>query len=277
MERLLLVGFLTAFIHLINTLIYSVRVAGVRTGRLAIALTLFNVIFLLSSTANMIQGPFLGSIVDTAIQSGGSVVDSPLYKAQLESLKGDIRFIIIFSTLGTFLGLILIPRFVKLFEKSIVVFEYLGSVSKMLTTLFFKPKKFIELSKKSLPPIQVEKNLQYEGIPKGLLITNILITGIFTIGVLSAVYAGALYPDFRSTTNFMASIVNGIAQILLATIVDPASAKITDQALRGVRAEKDVMQLARYLAITRLGGTILAQALFLPASYLIQFVAMQIT
>ena len=40
MERLLIVAALTAVIHMINTLIYAVRISGVRTQRLATALSL---------------------------------------------------------------------------------------------------------------------------------------------------------------------------------------------------------------------------------------------
>ncbi len=277
MERVLFVGCLTGIIHLINTLIYSVRVAGVKTGRLATALTLFNVIFLLSSTANTIQGPFLGSIVDTAINSGGGNTASVAYQLILTELSHKIRIIIVFGTLGSALGLILIPCFIRVFVKIIAAFEHIGSVSKLLVMLIFSPSKLFKLAQKEVPRLEVPHHIQYQGLPKGLLVTNVLITGIFTIGVLASVYAGALYPDFRSTTNSMASIVNGIAQILLATVVDPVAARITDQALRGVRAEEEVMQLSRYLAITRIGGTLLAQVLFLPAAYLIVAVAKLIT
>ncbi len=277
MERVLLVGCLTGIIHLINTLIYSVRVAGVKTGRLATALTLFSVIFLLSSTANTIQGPFLGSIVDTAINSGGGETASAAYQLILTELSRKIRIIIFFGTLGSILGLILIPCFVRVFVKGIVAFEHIGSVSKLLVMLLFSPKELCRLAQKEIPRIEVSQNIQYRGLPKGLLVTNVLITGIFTIGVLASVYAGALYPDFRSTTNSMASIVNGLAQILLATVVDPVAARVTDQALRGVREEAEVMQLSRYLALTRIGGTLLAQVLFLPAAYLIVAVAHLIT
>ncbi|MCQ2559353.1 MAG: lipid II flippase Amj family protein [Clostridia bacterium] len=277
MERVLLVGCLTGIIHLINTLIYSVRVAGVKTGRLATALTLFSVIFLLSSTANTIQGPFLGSIVDAAINSGDGETASAAYQLILTELSHKIRIIIIFGTLGSVLGLILIPCFVRVFVKVIVAFEHIGSVSKLLIMLLFSPRELFQMAQKEIPRIEVPQNIQYRGLPRGLLVTNVLITGIFTIGVLASVYAGALYPDFRSTTNSMASIVNGIAQILLATVVDPVAARVTDQALRGVREEAEVMQLSRYLALTRIGGTLLAQVLFLPAAYLIVAVAHLIT
>jgi len=70
MERLLIVAALTAVIHFTNTLAYAVRVSGVRTRRLATAFSLFNVIFLVASTANTIQAPILASMVELVIKTG---------------------------------------------------------------------------------------------------------------------------------------------------------------------------------------------------------------
>jgi hypothetical protein len=278
MERLLLVAVLTAVIHLINTLIYSVRVAGVRTGRLATALSMFNVIFLLSSTANMIQGPLLATIVETAIIKGGRDVLARVYQEQLGMLSFDMRLVIISATLGTLAGGLLIPAFVKIFVRSIAVFGQVGSVPRMLLMIVFTPRKFRELSVMQLSgPLPVGAGVKFTGIPRVLLISNVLVTGIFTTGVLSALYAGALYPDYRVAATLMASIVNGVAQILFATVVDPNAARITDQALQGERAEGDVRRLAYYLAATRLAGTLLAQFIFIPAAYVIRYVAVIIT
>jgi hypothetical protein len=48
---------LTFLIHLIGTLAYAVRIAGVRTRRIVVALSLFNLLMLLSRTANSFQAP----------------------------------------------------------------------------------------------------------------------------------------------------------------------------------------------------------------------------
>lgn len=291
MGRLLIVAALTALIHIVNTLIYSVRVSGVRTGRPATAMSLFNVIFLLSSTANMIQGPLLATIVESAIIKGGAaagvagqgqMVYPPAYEAQLGLLAGDMRLVILAATLGTFLGTILIPAFVNIFVRGIVIFEQVGSVPRMILMPLFAPRKFKKmLSSATLPgsPATAGKggNAGNSGIPRMFLILNVMVTGIFTTGVLSALYAGALYPDYRAAATMMASIVNGVAQILFATIVDPTAARITDQALRGERAEADVRRMAYYLAATRLAGTLLAQLIFIPAAFLIRYVAILIT
>jgi hypothetical protein len=53
---LLLICGLTFVIHLIGTLAYSVRIAGTRTRRIALSLSLFNILVLVSRTSNSFQG-----------------------------------------------------------------------------------------------------------------------------------------------------------------------------------------------------------------------------
>jgi len=286
MARLLIVAAMTAAIHLINTLIYSVRLAGVRTQRLAIAISLFNVIFLLSSTANLIQAPLLSSIVEHAINKGlqnaahpqqlQDILGNPFYRQQLVFLRESIRLVILSATVGTIAGAILIPTFVNVFTRAIMVFEKVGSVPRLVAMVIFSPHRLYKLFRSVyLPrPALIRRVVGGRlGIPKAFLLLNIIVTGIFTTGVLSALYAGALLPQFRSTATLLSGIVNGVAQILNITIVDPMAALITDQAMRGERDERDVRQMAFYLAITRFLGTLLAQVIFVPSALIIKFVA----
>jgi len=290
MDRLLVVAVLTAIIHLINTLIYSVRVSGVRTGRLATAISLFNVIFLLSSTANMIQGPLLATIVERSIHSGGlngvtgfmerEMDFPPQYLEQMNMLAGEIRMVILAATLGTFLGALFIPASVRLFIKAIMAFEKVGSVPGMIFMAMYSPRRLARYARQEpvgLSGRSITRFSPESGLPRVFLVANVLVTGIFTTGVLSALYAGALYPGYRTSATMLASIVNGIAQVLFATVVDPTAARITDQALQGQRPESDVRRMAYYLAGTRLAGTLLAQLIFIPAAYLIRYVALYIT
>ncbi|KJR98212.1 MAG: hypothetical protein VR68_11405 [Peptococcaceae bacterium BRH_c4a] len=288
MERLLLVAALTSLIHLINTLIYSVRVSGVRTGRLATAISLFNVIFLISSTANMIQGPILATMVEGLIHRGGldgaaGGMESPMafppaYLRQIGILAGDFRLVILSATMGTLVGALLMPAFVNFFSGLILVFEKVGSVPALLLAVVTSPRRVWCYAVD--PPQEPDKKYSaptFRGLPVAFLVMNVLVTGIFTTGVISALYAGALYPDFRASATMLASVVNGVAQILFATLIDPVAARITDQALEGRREQSDVRRMALYLAVTRLSGTLLAQVLFIPAAYLIRYVAILIT
>ncbi|HPZ43902.1 MAG TPA: lipid II flippase Amj family protein [Bacillota bacterium] len=286
MERLLIVAALTAVIHMINTLIFAVRISGVHTKRLATALSLFNVLFLLATTANSIQGFLLASIVEKAIKAGQEqvgfampleqLVYHPAYQAQLVLLEHRIRLIIGAATLGTLLGALLIPAFVNIFNKAIFIFEETGSVPRMLRIMLFSPRKvFKGTGQVKIPGRKTLKSLSSRrvAIPKTFIILNFFVTGIYTTGVLSALYAGALFPDFRAAAATLSAVVNGVATILAATVVDPTAAMITDQALRGDRSEEDVKQMGIYLTISRLLGTGFAQVIFVPSALLIKFMA----
>jgi len=50
---------LVALINVVSTLSYAVRIAGVRTGRIAFALSLFNLLVLFSRSSNAILAPLL--------------------------------------------------------------------------------------------------------------------------------------------------------------------------------------------------------------------------
>ncbi|BAF60709.1 hypothetical protein PTH_2528 [Pelotomaculum thermopropionicum SI] len=286
MERLLIVAALTAVIHLVNTLVYAVRISGVRTRRLATAFSLFNVIFLLASTANSIQGFLLASIMERVVEAGQTLpgvripadqlIYHPAYQKLLASLEYNTRIVIAAATLGTLLGAALIPSFVHIFARAIFLFEETGSVPRLVGLIFFSPRKFLKLSGQVYLPRKNSLKLaaaRKANIPKLFLILNLVVTGIYTTGVLSAIYAGALFPSFRTTASTLTSVVNGIATILAATVVEPTAAAITDQALRGERSEDDVKQMALYLTVTRLLGTVLAQLIFVPSAYLVKFAA----
>jgi hypothetical protein len=61
---------LTFVIHLIGTLAYSVRIAGTRTGRIAVSLSLFNILVLVSRTSNSFQAPLLAKRVEENLHGG---------------------------------------------------------------------------------------------------------------------------------------------------------------------------------------------------------------
>lgn len=286
MERLLIVAALTAVIHFINTLAYAVRISGVRTRRLATALSLFNVIFLVASTANTIQAPILASMVELVIKTGqaqtgvrvadAQLINSAVYQALLVSLSQNIRIVILAATVGTIIAAALIPAFVNIFNRAIFIFEETGSVPRMLGQIIISPRRFMKISGQIYLPGRSTFKIASKrkmAIPKTFLFLNIIVTGVYTTGVLSAIYAGALFPGFRSTATLLSAVVNGVATILAATVVEPTAAAITDQAIREDRGEEDVKQMVLYLTLTRIVGTVFAQLIFLPSAYLVKYVA----
>src|SRR5437762_14373717 len=99
---LLIICALTFVIHLIGTLAYSVRIAGTRTRRIALSLSLFNVLILVSRTSNSFQAPLLAKRVEQNIAAGvtGGVAD--------------FRWLLAFATAATLIGALLIPTFQRL-------------------------------------------------------------------------------------------------------------------------------------------------------------------
>ncbi|MDD2443578.1 MAG: lipid II flippase Amj family protein [Desulfotomaculaceae bacterium] len=286
MERLLIVAALTAVIHLINTLVNAVRISGVRTRRLATAFSLYNVIFLFASTANSIQGFLLASIMEKVIEAGqlqsgvripdDQLIFDPGYQVLLVSLDKDIRMVIVAATVGTLIGAVLIPAFVNIFNRAILLFDEIGSVPRLIGLVMFSPRRFFKLTGQIYLPHKSSfkaATARKMAIPKTFLVLNLIVTGIYTTGILSTIYAAALFPSFRLVAATLSAVVNGIATILAATVVEPTSAAITDQAIRGERSEDDVKQMAFYLTVTRLLGTVFAQLIFVPSALFVKFVA----
>jgi hypothetical protein len=261
MSRLVVVIIFTAAIHMIDTLSYAVRLAGIKTKRLAMALSLFNIIVLIARTANMIQAPLLGSMVDRAINEGTS---GPLLQ--------DFRWIIFSATIGSMLGSALIPTFINIFSKGIVSLEKAGSIPQMLEmALVHKPLRKIKENVKR-PRLSVIKNLIPDKIPTTFLFLNLIITSISTIGVLAAIYAGAMVPQYRITASQLSGIINGIATILLAVVVDPQAAIITDQTMQGIRDRQEANTMVVFLVGGKILGTILSQFIFTSAAKVIAMV-----
>ncbi len=260
MSALLIVCILTAIIHLTETAAASLRLAGVRTGQVATSLSFVNASLLVTRTSNMLQAPLVGGMVDTAILRG-----------DIQTLAYNFRIILFAAFIGNVIGAILTPFFVTIFTKAIRRFEKVGSVPTLLASIFL-PKNFVGIIRNfRLPSGESLKGLSLASLPKTFLVLNVLMVSIYAIGVLSSLYAGAHIPEFRTTASQLSGIVNGIATILLAIMVDPTCAFITDQAVRGKRKESDVRAMVFWIIIGRILGTLLiAQLLFEPATLYIK-------
>jgi hypothetical protein len=98
--QLLIICILTFIIHLIGTLAYAARIAGVRTRRIAISFSLFNILILVSRTSNSFQGPFLAKRIENNLAGG-----------MAHGLLADFRWMLWSATLATIVGALLIPTF----------------------------------------------------------------------------------------------------------------------------------------------------------------------
>ncbi|MGF7046501.1 hypothetical protein J2T13_000977 [Paenibacillus sp. DS2015] len=258
-EQVLLVALFTFIIHLSETLTYSLRLAGVRLGKLAVSLSLTGIILLISRTANMVQAPLTGKIIDFA-------KDYAEYNLIIH-----LRIIIGAATAGTIVALLLFPSAVLLSSRIISHLEVAGSIPQMIRSSVSFQKITNARYHMSPPKLSMLSRLRIGGIPKRLVILNCVVTAIYTIGVLAALLASTFTTEYSIAASQSSGLINGIATILLTILIDPQIGLITDKVLKG---EKDITSLNKIfglLMISRLAGTVLAQLLLVPAAYWIEW------
>jgi hypothetical protein len=257
-EKLLVICIFTLIIHMIDTLSYSVRIAGVRTGKLAVALSLFNIIVIFSRTANMVQAPLTGGLVDAAKKTGDLLV-----------LNGQFQWILASASVGTLLGAFFIPTFISLFSRSISHLEAAGSVPKMMRNMATIHHLHYSTKHVRIPRRRMLAQLRIGGVPKRLFLLNIFATMIYTVGVLATLYASLLNPEHSSIALMSSGLINGMATIILVVFVDPQVALLTEQVMKGARGNAALNKTVSVLVLARFLGTIGAQFLLIPAAYYI--------
>jgi hypothetical protein len=253
---------LVTVVHCLDTASYAARIAGARTGRLALTGALFSVVSLVSRVAYTLQAPLLGSAVDRMVRAD-----------QVGALLRDFHFIIGAASLGTLVGAILIPTFTALFSRGAIAYESYGSFSALLFHTV-STRGFTRITEHfRLPlPESLHKASHFK-LPRSFLLLNIIVTAVYTVGVSSTMYASALAPELARTATTLSGVINGVGTLLLVILIDPVSALITDQALRGRRPVAEVSHVVVWQIVGRFAGTLLAQLLFVPAALLVVFLA----
>ena len=263
-KQLLLICALTFIIHIIGTLAYSVRIAGIRTRRIAVSLALFSILMLLSRTSNSFLGPFLAKRVETGIDQ----------HVAASTLLIDFRWLLFSASLATILGAILIPTFQRAFCRAVEHFQVHRSVPKLLLHAVFKGGLSYLKTSASLPkPANVTGLRQKSGVSISMTAMNVIATALWTVGVFAALYAGVLDPSVRVTSSTLSSIINGGATIMMAVFIDPHMSGMTDDVIEGKIEESQFRRAVVWLVASRLAGTLIAQFLLVPSAVVIVGVA----
>jgi len=262
-SNLLFISLFILIIHSIETLAYAVRLSGARVKLLASALSLFNMMVIVSRMANMIQQPFTGSLKDMAPEEN-----------RLQILEDQFRVIIGASTIGTIVGILLLPTFTALFSRAIVhMSNEGGSPFGLLKKCFSIPYLKRAMKHVHIPRISYLKGIHVRDIPWQLFLFNMIVTAIYTIGVLSAIYASILVPERSSSAMMASGLINGVATILLAIFVDPKISFLADKVVNGKGSYINLKGISVIMIASRLLGTIIAQALFIPGAHYIAWVS----
>lgn len=191
----------------------------------------------------------------------------------LEIVEQQYRILIGASTIGTILGIILLPTFIALFSRAIILLvDERGSVLSLFKRIV--SFKFIKRGSKHIhfPKVSYLKGINIKTIPKRLFLINMLVTAIYTIGVLSALYASLLAPDRAGATIMASGLINGIATILLAMFVDPKISVLADDVVNSKGSYLKLKSISVFMIMGRLLGTIIAQLIFIPGAYYIAWI-----
>ncbi len=254
---------LTFVIHLIGTLAYAVRIAGVRTRRIAVSFALFNILVLVSRTSNSFQGPFLAKRIEENINQGVT-----------QGILTDFRWLLLSATLATLVGAFLIPTFQRIFSKAVLHFQVHRSIPRLLLHGFFKGGLAQLKDVVTVPATANVKQMRMgHDISPWVVFLNVIATAFWTIGVFAALYAGYLNPALRVTSSQLSAVANGAATIMMFIFIDPHMSVMTDDVVEGKTSEPEFRKAIVWLVSSRLAGTLLAQALLVPAAMLIVSVA----
>ena len=261
--QLLVICLLTAGINLIGTLAYSARIAGVRTRRIAMSFALFNILVLVSRTSNSFLGPFLAKRIETRLSEGGG-----------EALLADFRLVLLSASIAVAVGIVLVPTGQRLFASAIGYFQRNRSTTRMLLRSASPAGLRTIRQAIALPRFAHLRELtQTRGVGWGVLLANCMAQALITVGVLASLYAGYLNPEFRVTASQLSAVINGFATILLFALIDPQLSVMTDDVVEGRVGEALFRRTIVWISFSRLAGTLLAQAFFVPSAQAIAWIA----
>jgi hypothetical protein len=263
--NLVIICGLTFVIHLIGTLAYAARIAGVRTGHIATALTLFNLLILVSRTSNSFQAPFLAKRIETTLSASAS------------PLLSDFQWILGSAALATVFGALLVPTAQRAFSRAVAILQTHRSLFRLVAHGIHPRRLLMARRYVVIPAIANFRCLSTRGgLSWSFLSLNAFAVALWTVGVFAALYAGVLEPAFRVTCSNLSSIINGVATIVMFLLLDPQLSLLTDDVAHRRVGQGTFRAAVASLVGARLAGVILAQFLLLPCALLIAYVARHI-
>lgn len=257
--QIIIVLVLNFVIALLGTLAYSTRLVGVRTGKIAVTFAVFNVFMLVSRTAVTFQSPLLTKFVESNTSSN--------------DLIRIFNSIIIVSGIASIVGAFLIPTFQKMFSKAVNHFSIEKSIPKLILHSFSKTGVKYMRDSIAIPVKESVTSINFKNLPKRILVYNFISVAIITAGAFAPIYAGSIMPELRATCLSLSPIINGTATILTSIFIDPHLSIMTDDVIDGKCSEEDFRGCVIAMVGSKVIGTFAALVIFIPASYLIAFVA----
>lgn len=258
-SQIIIVLILNFIISMIGTLAYSVRLVGVRTGKIAVSFALFSILTLVSRTAVTFQAPILTKFVER--NTGANNLINIFY------------MIIVISGIATVFGAFLIPTFQRIFYRGVLYFSVKRSIPKLIIHSFSKSGISYIKDCVAVPVKENITKLNFKKVPVKIILYNLIAVALITVGSLAPIYAGSIASDLRATCITLSSIITGFATILMSIFIDPQLSIMTDDVIAGDCKEVDFRACVIAMVGSKTLGTFAALLLIIPSSYLIVYVA----
>ncbi len=256
--RLALLFLVMVVSHIIETSAFAARLAGVRTGRPALAHSLYNVLALGSRATNVLSGALLGTLADVAVAG-----------EQTSRLLVSYRVALLAATAGTLVAGLLVPTLSRVLTVAIAAYEQRQSLPRVVVRGASVRGMWRVRQELTQPRLAGVIEARRSPFPKRFLIISVLVMAVYTVSNFAALYASALVPEGVRTATSLSPVLTGGGVVLMTFFIEPVAALINDEALRGERPLRDATYIVIWQVGARLAGTILAQALLVPAALLL--------
>ena len=249
---------LTVLIYGVEISAYAARLAGVRTRRPAQARSLFNLLALSARAANALQTTLLAGLVDLAV-AADTVAD----------LTAILRLVLLAAAVGIGVGAALAPSLARLLERAVHSYERRRSLPRVVLhglSVEMLPRAREELH---IPQARTVLWASRHRFPWRWILLTVLVAALYAVAGPAAQIASAVTPGGARTALTLPSFLTGVGTVLLVLLVDPLTAHVVDQALRGERPPSDVSAITVWQIGGRLAGVLLAQLLLSPVAALL--------
>jgi hypothetical protein len=253
---------LTVLIYIVETSAYASQLAGIRTRRPSQARSFYNLLALSARAANALQTTLLAGLVDRAV-TAGLVTD----------LTSVLRLVLLAAAGGIVIGAALVPSVARLLERAVRSYEQRRSLPRVVLhglSIETLPQARRELR---TPRARVILWASRHRLPWRWILLTVVVAALYAVGGPAAQIASAITPEGARTALTLPSFFTGVGTVLLVLLVDPLTAHVMDQALRGERPASDVTAVTVWQIGGRLAGTLLTQLLLSPLAQLLAMVA----
>lgn len=253
---------LTFFLHFISTVALSVRIVGIRTGKMAASYAVYNLIFLAARFTNTLQAPLLAKTIEKSILSGNQPNNSLFFNLCISAF------------LGSLLGVIFIPSMQRFMYKAVEGVYKKHSVLKVLFKAIHL-KTFIHLKESlTIPKKENFYRLRIiKDMPLVIISLNIIVSALVTVSVLACLYAGYISPDLRTTSLSLNGFIVGASTVIFMVVVEPHIGIMADKVIKGEFSEVYFRRYLTFVVLARLLGTAISFTILIPLAHLIVMLA----